>query len=68
MTLVEHAERELSALPGRRTNDRLMLERDVVALVALFEAQRHSGSSARFVTDALDRLLRWKPLNPPDPA
>lgn len=68
MTLVEHAESQLAALPGRRTNARIMLERDVVALVALFEAQRHSGSSARFVTDALDQLLRWKPLVPSDPA
>lgn len=67
-TLVDHAESELASLPGRRTNARLMLERDVVALVALFEAQRHSGGSARFVTDALDRLLRWKPLAPSDPA
>lgn len=67
-TLVDHAESELAALPGRRTNARLMLERDVVALVALFEAQRHSGGSARFVTDALDKLLRWKSLSPPDPA
>lgn len=66
MTLVQHAETQLAALHGRRTNDRIMLERDVVALVALFEAQRHSGSSARFVTDALDRLLRGKPLTPPD--
>lgn len=67
-TLVAHAESELASLPGRRTNYRIMLERDVVALVALFEAQRHSGSSARFIMDALDRLLRWKSLNPSDPA
>lgn len=67
-TLVDHAENELAALPGRKTSARTMLERDVVALVALFEAQRHSGSSARFVTDALDQLLRWKSLDPSDSA
>lgn len=61
--LIEFAERELRCLPGRRDGERIMLERDVVALVALFDAQRHSGASARFVTDALIRLLRWQKLD-----
>lgn len=62
-SLVEFAERELRALPGRRDGERIMLERDVVALVALFDAQRHSGTSARFATSALLRLLRWQRLD-----
>ncbi len=61
--LIEFAERELRALPGRRDSDRIMLERDVVALVALFDAQRHSGASARFAVNALVRLLRWQRLD-----
>lgn len=61
--LIEFAERELRDLPGRRDSDRIMLERDVVALVALFDAQRHSGTSARFVVNALVRLLRWQRLD-----
>lgn len=61
-SLIEFAERELRALPGRRDLERTMLDRDVVALVALFDAQRHSGASARFVTNALIRLLRWQKL------
>ncbi|GJE75543.1 hypothetical protein [Methylorubrum suomiense] len=61
--LIEFAERELRALPGRRDSDRIMLERDVVALVGLFDAQRHSGASARFVVSALTRLLRWQTLD-----
>lgn len=67
-TLVDHAKRELRALPGVRSEERKMLEADVLALVAVFESQRHSGGSARFVTDALDKLLRWKSLSPTDPA
>ncbi len=62
--LIEHAERELRALPGKRDTTRTMLERDIVALVALFDAQRHSGASAAFVTRALEKLLRWKGLDP----
>lgn len=62
-SLIEFAEGELRALPGRRDSDRIMLERDVVALAALFDAQRHSGASARFVVNALVRLLRWQKLD-----
>lgn len=63
-SLIEHAESELRALPGKRDNARIMLERDVVALVGLFSAQRHSGSSAAFVARALEKLLRWGKLDP----
>ncbi len=49
-------------LPGVRSYERKMLEADVLALVAVFQSQKHSGGSARFVTDCLDRLLRWQPL------
>jgi hypothetical protein len=59
-SLIEHAERELRALPGKRDAERIMLERDVVALVALFDAQRHSGRTAAFVIAALEKLLPWK--------
>lgn len=65
-SLVEHAEQQLATLCGKHGPERTMLERDVVALVALFEAQRHSGSSARFVADALNNLLRWKPIFDPE--
>ena len=65
LSLIKFAERELRARPGRRTSHRIMLDRDVVALVALFDAQRHSGSSARIVADALDKLLRRQPLTDP---
>lgn len=65
-SLVEHAEQQLATLCGKHGPERTMLERDVVALVALFEAQRHSGFSARFVTDALNNLLRWKPIFDPE--
>lgn len=61
--LIEFAERELRALPHRRGWDGMMADRDIIALVALFDAQRHSGASARFVTDALVRLLRWQKLD-----
>ncbi|MBB5762187.1 hypothetical protein HNR01_001807 [Methylorubrum rhodesianum] len=61
--LLEFAEKELRAAPGRMDWDRMMLHRDIVALVALFDAQRHSGASARYAVDALVRLLRWQKLD-----
>ncbi|MBE7197185.1 MAG: hypothetical protein INR70_05210 [Parafilimonas terrae] len=62
-SLIEFAERELRSLPHCRGWDGMMADRDIIALVALFDAQRHSGASARFVTDALVRLLRWQKLD-----
>lgn len=60
--LLAHAKRELRQLPGARSYERKMLEADILALVAVFQSQKHSGGSARFVTDCLNRLLRWQSL------
>lgn len=60
--LITHAKRELRQLPGVRSCERKLLEADILALVAVFQSQKHSGGSARFVTDCLNRLLRWQSL------
>ncbi|WP_191970145.1 hypothetical protein [Methylobacterium planeticum] len=45
-TIVGRAGREIRALPCKRDAERIMPVRDVVALVALFDAQGHSGRTA----------------------
>lgn len=62
--LIAYAKRELRHLPGARSDERKMLNADVLALIAVFQSQKHSGRSARFVTECFDKLVRWQPLLP----
>lgn len=53
--LLEFAEKELRAAPGRMDWDRMMLHRDIVALVALFDVAQHLGCAAARVDPARER-------------
>lgn len=64
--LVRHAERELrlAGLLDRDSDYNGILGEAVLAIVALFAQQGHSGASAAMVTDIATRLMRFEPLTP----
>lgn len=35
----------------------------LLELIEVFDAQKHSGYSARLTLELFDNLVRWKPLN-----
>lgn len=65
--LVAHAEREL-ALIGMTLDSKSEINAEMtkclLAIVRLFAAQGHSGGSANYAVDTLERLLKFEPLSP----
>lgn len=63
MGLVEYAKSELDRIPkdGDGMQDRI--NRDILELVEKFGNQGHSGFSASYALNKLERLLRFKPIN-----
>lgn len=65
MGLVEHAERELALLSNGEPDDmQKMMNRHLLKMVRLFDAEGHSGFSAGYAINVLERLLRFEPLKP----
>lgn len=69
MNLYEFAKNELDLLEkdcktSTETNMQKAINDNILEVVKLFASQQHSGTSARYVILALDRLLRFKPLLP----
>lgn len=69
--LVAHAERELVAagMPKKAKDDdgegpNQWMHVCLMQLVRIFASQGHSGSSSEFCVDALNKLLRFRPLVP----
>lgn len=62
--LVNYAKKELSRIP--HDNDGLLdqMDRCILDLVSVFCSQGHSGSSAFYIINTLDRILRFLPLQP----
>ena len=58
MNLIEYAKKELALVGDQEIN------RDILAIIELFESQGHSGFSAEYAINFLERLLRFKPLTP----
>ena len=69
MNLVEFAENELKILEDGCGDDKEALNmqkivtEDVMQIVNIFAEQSHSGFSASYVLNLLDRLLRYKPIS-----
>lgn len=63
MTLMEHARQELQFL---RTGDSMneKMATDILTIVREFSKQGHSGFSANYAINALEKLLRYQPLRP----
>lgn len=64
--LIDHAKRELEAsgLYDPESEYHGAIPADVLALVALFEEQGHSGGSAALVGSLFNRLRRFLPIAP----
>lgn len=63
MSLIEHAKQELAFLKnGDEMND--SMADDVLAVVEVFANQGHSGFSAGYAIQCLEKLLRYQPLRP----
>lgn len=64
MTLRDYAEREMElAWPDCDEMQELM-KKDILEIVDVFSAQGHSGVSAPYAINVLNRLLRYRPLTP----
>lgn len=70
MNLLEFAESELHRLESDCEDDKEVLAMqkkvtsDIMQIIQTFIAQQHSGFSAGYILNILDRLLRYKPLSP----
>lgn len=69
MSLIEFAKNELELLEKSCGDDKEALAmqkaitRDVMQIVMTFVEQSHSGFSAGYILNLLDRLLRYKPVS-----
>lgn len=62
-SLTEHAKREMSRIgldDGHPMNRRMHAH--LLKMVQVFEDEGHSGFSARYAINALNKLLRFEPL------
>ena len=70
MGLVQFAKSELERLEAGCGDDAEALKmqktitHDVLQIIQTFEEQQHTGFSAGYMLNLLDRLLRYKPLSP----
>jgi hypothetical protein len=65
MSLIEHAERELANLRGDEPDEMQdLIEQNVLECVAAFAGAGHSGSSAAYTINILERVLRYEPIVP----
>lgn len=69
MNMIEFAKSELERLENSCDKDDVeainlqkQVTSDVLAIVDLFVAQKHSGFSANYILNIIERLLRYKPL------
>ena len=67
--MVNYAKRELDILcppdeNGRKDPMQEMADKNVLDIVAMFAEQGHSGMTASYVLNILDRVLRFKPVKP----
>lgn len=70
MGLLDFAKRELELLEKNCGDDEEALKmqklvtKDVMDIITLFANQNHSGFSAGYVLNLLDRIMRFKPISP----
>lgn len=67
--MVDYAKRELDILcppdeNGRKDPLQEMADKNVLDIVAMFAEQGHSGMTASYVLNILERVLRFKPITP----
>jgi len=62
--LTKHAEHELSLIGGQDDEMQQMMNKHILQMVELFANEGHSGFSANYATNILNKLLRFEPLTP----
>lgn len=59
-----HAERELALLGGSEDRMQQKMNEHILRMVDLFAEENHSGMSANYAVNILEKLLRFEPLTP----
>jgi len=65
MSLLDHAERELDLMGMEDDNDMNgMMRRHILHMVKEFSSEGHSGFSASYAIQVLEKLLKFEPITP----
>lgn len=62
--LIDYAKKELSRIPHDNDGLQDQMDRCILDLVSVFCSQGHSNTSAFYIINILDRILRFLPLQP----
>ena len=63
--LTEYARNELDRLMSNNDDGmQSLMNQNILDLIEMFSEQGHSGFSASYLIHALQRLMKWKPLQP----
>lgn len=63
MELLEYAKSELNRIGKDKDGMQEMINEDILQIIKIFVEQGHSGFSASYEINVLERLLRFKPLS-----
>lgn len=64
MEALNYAKSELALIEKDERGMQEMMNRDILQIIGIFSEQGHSGFSANYAIQVLERLLRFKPLTP----
>lgn len=64
MGLLEYAKNELAFIGCQDDEMQEMMNSQILDIIKLFSEQGHSGFSANYLINTLERLMRFKPLTP----
>ena len=62
--MIEYAKRELELIGKDEDGVQELMNKNILEIVEIFSKQGHSGFSAGYALNVLERLLRYKPLTP----
>lgn len=64
MNMLEYAKSELDRINKDKDGMQEAINKDILEIVKVFSEQGHSGFSAGYALNILERLLRFKPITP----
>lgn len=64
LTMHDYAEKEMDIAWPETDEMQDMIKKDILSIIDVFEEQGHSGTSAAYTLNILERLLRFKPISP----
>ena len=64
MSLVEYAKAELDRIKKDKDGMQELINKDILDIIEVFAKQDHSGFSAGYTTQMVERLMRYKPITP----